>query len=233
MFNTNVWGSVSSHTVYSTKLNIIYGLKMSKTADLDTISNQICYKIYIIILFVWLVATLLFIEYTAWHRAAIQIMYDNFMTIISDTHFSYNVVDYDHTNSGSTPKNHHSGGSVSCHSCKVEIIYSTFEDNKGVALLGTLAKLVRIESCQFLHNSAAELGGAIYATLQSSVETSGTISFESNVAKDGAAFHTFLSTIFKHCWHNQYSKQHCQSRRHWHCSQYCTNKGKHYLQWEH
>ena len=71
------------------------------------------------------------------------------------------------------------GGAVHCHSCKIEIMHSIFEYNKGVALLGNRAQ-IRIKSCQFSYNNAEELGGALHATLRTRIEISGTTSFENN-----------------------------------------------------
>ncbi len=87
------------------------------------------------------------------------------------------------------------GGTVRCHWCnKMEITRGIFEHNKGVALLGFQAQ-IKIKSCRFSHNTAAELGGGIYATMLTNIEISGTTSFENNVANYGAAFHSFYSTI--------------------------------------
>ena len=125
--------------------------------------------------------------------------------LISDTHFCYNEVDYDYYKlkvyTASTP-----GGAVNCRTCKVEIIRSIFEYNKGVTLLGYQA-WIRIRLCQFSHNTAAELGGGVYATVLTNIEISGTTLFENNVASYGATLNfIFFLLTNKHCWQNFYSK---------------------------
>ena len=133
-----------------------------------------------------------FSENVARLGAAIQVNHGS-LTTITDTHFCYNEVDYDYYKLNvytlAAP-----GGAIRCHMCKVEITRSVFEYNKGVALLGIQGQL-RIKSCRLSHNTAAELGGGVYATLRTNIEISGTTLFENNVANYGAAFHAFLSTI--------------------------------------
>ena len=124
--------------------------------------------------------------------AAIQAEFGN--VVIVDTYFCYNEVDLDYYKLNvytlAMP-----GGAVCCYTCKMEIVHSVFEHNKGVALLGFKGAQIKLKSCQFSHNTAAELGGGIYATMLTNIEISGKTLFENNVAKYGAAFHTFYSTI--------------------------------------
>ena len=132
-----------------------------------------------------------FSENVAQHGAAIQ-AYRSSLTVI-DTHFCYNEVDFDYYKRNvytlAMP-----GGAIHCRKCKVEIIRGIFEHNKCVALLGFRAQ-IKIKSCRFSHNTAAELGGGIYATVRTNIEISGITLFENNVANYGAAFHSFYSTI--------------------------------------
>jgi predicted outer membrane repeat protein len=133
-----------------------------------------------------------FSENVARRGAAIQANYGG-LTTITDTHFHYNEVDFDYYKlyvyTVAFP-----GGAIHCDMCKMEITRGVFGYNKGVALLGLQAQ-IKIKSCRFSHNTAAELGGGLYATIRTNIEISGTTLFENNVANYGAAFHSFYSII--------------------------------------
>ena len=119
------------------------------------------------------------------------------MTVISDTQFRHNKINYKPTvSSEQSLYVTIAGGTVHCRSCKMEIKQSMFEYNEGVALLGYNRGDITIKSCQFLYyNGAAELGGGFHATLRTKIYISGTTTFDNNVAHSGAAFYAFLSDI--------------------------------------
>ena len=134
-----------------------------------------------------------FSENFAQSGAAIQASIGSVATII-DTRFCYNEVDFDYYKLYiyTIPI---LGGAVRCRKCKMEIIRGVFEHNTGAALLGYYRAQIKVKSCRFSHNTAAELGGGIYATVLTNIEISGTTLFENNIANYGAAFHSFYSTI--------------------------------------
>ena len=114
--------------------------------------------------------------------AAIQANDGSVATII-DTHFCYNEVDLDYYKlyvyTLPVP-----GGAISCRRCKMEIIRGVFEHNTGAACIAWVSlrtDYALAVLCQFSHNTAAELGGGIYATVLTNIEISGTTLFENNI----------------------------------------------------
>ena len=125
--------------------------------------------------------------------AAIRAHRNTLAIVITDTHFCYNEPDLDtyklDVYTVASP-----GGAIRCWKCKMVIIRGIFEHNKGAAVLGIQAQL-KIKSCRFSNNTAAKLGGGVYASFQTNLEMSGTTLFDNNVASYGAAFHAFSSTV--------------------------------------
>ena len=134
-----------------------------------------------------------FLGNVAWYGAAIQAHRNTLAIVITDTHFCYNEPDSDiyklDVYTVASP-----GGAIRCWKCKVEIIRGIFEHNKGAAVLGIQAQ-IKIKSCQFSNNTAAKLGGGVYASFQTNLEIAGTTLFDNNVASYGAAFHAFSSIV--------------------------------------
>ena len=109
--------------------------------------------------------------------AAIQANDGSVATII-DTHFCYNEVDLDYYKLYVLSREELLV--AVCVRWRSYVVYSSIIQVLH-ALLGFLYAQIKIKFYQFFHNTAAELGGGIYATVLTNIEISGTTLFENNI----------------------------------------------------